>query len=449
MPRLPRLALGSLEPGVNARPLLWGLVEVLVRRARQEVRCFLSRAHFLPTDPTSLLTGRGSRFLDSWLMSPEVCRETFLYGLSPEHLALVVGDWHAPATEVGVEAPAGGSLAELADWLDLPRIGVLDVCRLSACRLPERPSVEALLLVGLSSTADAARWQTQLESLWGVPVLGALALDEGPRAAIAGLGFWQSPSAELCQALGRALEANLDLGRLLALAGRREFPSVKAQLFRPDATPAARRRVAVAYDEAFHCYFPATLEKLELAGAEVVDFSPLHDERLPADVGLVYLGCGHPEWHAPALSRNHLMHAALRSHLVAGGRMYAEAGGLAYLCRQLTDEAGQDWPMVDIWPLEARPVEPRQLPTPVEAELTAACWLGSPGTRIRGYANPRWEFAALTSERLATLTPGGELWCQRRAIGSRLHLHFAGQPGLFEPLVAPLGAAAESISARR
>ena len=72
-----------------------------------------------------------------------------------------------------------------------------------------------------------------------------------------------------------------------------------------------------------------------MRGAVVVDFSPLRDERLPEGTDIVYLGCGHPEVYAAELSANHCMKLSLRNHIRSGGRIYAEGGGLAYLCQQM------------------------------------------------------------------------------------------------------------------
>src|SRR5690606_21378146 len=99
---------------------------------------------------------------------------------------------------------------------------------------------------------------------------------------------------------------------------------------RPEPRPLT---VAVAYDEAFRCYFPDTLDLLEHLGATVVDFSPLRDEALPLGTDIVYFGCGHPERYAEALASNHCMMLAIREHVCAGRRIYAEGGGVAYLCQ--------------------------------------------------------------------------------------------------------------------
>ena len=75
-------------------------------------------------------------------------------------------------------------------------------------------------------------------------------------------------------------------------------------------------------------------------------FSPLRDECLPADTDIVYLGCGSPHEHAAALAENHCMLMALKEHVCSGKRIYAEGGGLAYLCQHVEMADGKRTPMV-------------------------------------------------------------------------------------------------------
>jgi cobyrinic acid a,c-diamide synthase len=53
-------------------------------------------------------------------------------------------------------------------------------------------------------------------------------------------------------------------------------------------------RVAVAKDEAFCFYYHDNLRQLQLAGGDLVYFSPIHDKELPPGVTLVYFGGGYP-----------------------------------------------------------------------------------------------------------------------------------------------------------
>lgn len=92
------------------------------------------------------------------------------------------------------------------------------------------------------------------------------------------------------------------------------------------------------------------MSALESAGAEVVAFSPLHDPLLPPGLHALYLGTGpaHPTgMHAlwPALSANRSMLAAVSGFVGAGGVVYAEGGGLAYLSQSVELTGGRTCPM--------------------------------------------------------------------------------------------------------
>ncbi len=200
-----------------------------------------------------------------------------------------------------------------------------------------------------------------------------------------------------------------------------------------------RLTVAVAFDEAFRCYFADALELLETSGATVIDFSPLRDETLPADADLVYLGCGHPERHAAALAENHCMRLALREHLCAGRRIYAEGGGLAYLCEHMATPTGERLPMVGLFPAVATANPLAEAPVPATITLGRKCWLGRPGTKVRGYLNSNWRIEPTGRiESLATESNHRcDLVSRYLAIGSRMHINFVPQPEILHSFLQP------------
>lgn len=74
---------------------------------------------------------------------------------------------------------------------------------------------------------------------------------------------------------------------------------------------------------------------LEAAGAELVFFSPLVDEELPADIVGLYIGGGHPECYSQRLSENKRLISSVQAFAAAGGVVYAEGGGLLYLSKSI------------------------------------------------------------------------------------------------------------------
>ena len=133
--------------------------------------------------------------------------------------------------------------------------------------------------------------------------------------------------------LADAAEQGLDLDGLLALACTVPPLADKA----PPLVPVVDQpvRIAVARDMAFCFYYADNFDVLRALGAELVPFSPLEDERLPENIGGLYLGGGYPELHAARLAANRTMRDSVRAAVLGGLPTVAECGGFLYLHRTL------------------------------------------------------------------------------------------------------------------
>ncbi len=172
---------------------------------------------------------------------------------------------------------------------------------------------------------------------------------------------------------------------------------------------AAGRRVALAWDAAFAFAYADTLDALRHLGAAIEPFSPLADEPVPAGVDLVYLPGGYPELHAAALAAGRRWAASLARHLAAGGRLYAECGGLMTLGRELVDVEGRAYPMAGLLPIRTRMGRRRAALGYVEVIVEQDNLLGPAGCAFRGH-----EF------HYSTLEPaGGALRATTRLVGAR------------------------------
>lgn len=434
---LPRLAVGTIRQRASTQPVCWALLTLLADLGLQ-VQHFHARACFTRLNGAAVATGLCSRHVDSWLMTPDDCRRAFVRGCRQCDAGVVEGSFDAQTHD----DPRGGPLDDLCEWLDLPRVAALDVRGLEACRLPQRPAqLDALLLDGVADAAHFAMLQTTLEPLWGVPVVGGLGALPALREAIDELPRGGSPSSELCRALAASMARFSSPEKLLRIAGRRDFSApADCCLETDDATRGRRRKliVAVAYDDCFNCYFPDTLDLLEARGAQVIDFSPLADESLPDGADLVYFGCGHPERFAAELARNHCMTLAIQEHVCAGRKIYAEGGGLAYLCQRVETADGRQSPLIGVFPAIARLSAESLAARPVEATLSKPTWLGPAGRKLRGYLNDNWTLDPLgpVCSPLAEASRRGDMIQRGMTIGSRIHLNFAAQPQALDALLA-------------
>ena len=145
-------------------------------------------------------------------------------------------------------------------------------------------------------------------------------------------------------ALAAAFEKTVDVDSIIDLAKSApplEIPddstghvSCAAQKAREgdfDSQWSTKRPVAaVARDEAFCFYYRENIDALKAAGAEIIEFSPLHDRALP-DCDALYLGGGYPEEFSDALFENTAMISQIRARVRGGLPTLAECGGFLFL----------------------------------------------------------------------------------------------------------------------
>ncbi len=430
----PRVAIGTLDPHGDLEPIVWALLEAF-RRSGVQVQSYLSRAHFPRHAGAASITGRPTRHLDSWLMSADSCRDALLRGGEAADLAVIEGSFGDPPDGDSAGGVLGGNLATLCRWLNLPSLAVVDASRVAMGCLPRLPKpIDGILLDRAPDARRLAQLATDLEAVWGLPVLGALEALPELRAAIDAVPRGERPPDWLAARLGDEFVGHWQPRRIMSIAADRELGAPGTGRAETDPWGGAVT-VAVAFDEAFNCYFPDSLDVLERCGAHVVDFSPLRDESLPAGTDVVYLGCGHPERHAAALEENHCMMSALVNHLRSGRPIYAEGGGAAYLCQMLETPDGSMRRMAGLLPAVARLLPDPRAPEPVEVTLARGTWLAPAGEQLRGYRNTTWAFEPLAPscglaaepERRFDLVGGSQ------AVGSLVHFSLAAQPRLVAP----------------
>lgn len=198
--------------------------------------------------------------------------------------------------------------------------------------------IAGVLLNKVGGERHAANLIRTVEHYTDLPILGTLPRD--PRLVIAERHLGLMPSNESADAetwietIAHRIADRVDLDRLLALAEHAAPPASPRplpDLAAPDGPPL---RIGIARDSAFGFYYPDDLRALARGGAQLVAFSPIDDPELPGVDGL-FLGGGFPECRMEALESNRSMRASVAAFVARGGPVYAECGGLMYLCSSL------------------------------------------------------------------------------------------------------------------
>ncbi|WP_430391286.1 cobyrinate a,c-diamide synthase [Dyella sp. 20L07] len=312
-------------------------------RAGKRVRVFKTGPDFL--DPLVLERASGAPVyqLDLWMGGEDDVRARLHQAAGEADLILVEG-------VMGL-FDGGVSSADLAQRFGLPVLAVIDGSAMAQtfgaiatglARYRDDLQVHGVAANRIGSPYHAQLLANSLPS--DLHWLGALPRDASLALPERHLGLVVAAELE-------DLDARLDaLANAWATHASATLPSPVA--FPPMALPAVPPllrgcRIAIARDAAFCFLYPANLDVLREAGAELRFFSPLAGDSLP-ECDAVWLPGGYPELNLETLSKHTGLRFALHAHVDAGRPLLAECGGLLYALDSLADSEGHVFPMAGL-----------------------------------------------------------------------------------------------------
>ncbi|MEN3275932.1 MAG: cobyrinic acid a,c-diamide synthase [Massilia sp.] len=317
-------------------------------RTGQRVRVFKCGPDFI--DPMLLERACGApvHSLDLWMVGPDECRRRLAEAARAADAVLIEG-------VMGLY-DGTPSAADLARAFGLPVLAVIDASAMAqtagavARGLRDYGPVQLAGVVA-NRIASANHAQMVAAALRDIPLVGTLPRQQAALPA-RHLGLVLPHELPDLDALLDDLADSLQLDEAAWQAVPAAMPDAPA-----DAGPAAPpppllagRTVAVARDAAFAFLYPANLDLLRGLGAQLVFFSPLADEAVPAGADGVWLPGGYPELHAQALSSAARWRASIAAAFAGELPILAECGGMMVLADALTDPEGRRWPMAGLLP---------------------------------------------------------------------------------------------------
>jgi cobyrinic acid a,c-diamide synthase len=428
---LPRIVIAGTHSGVGKTTVATGIMAALRRRGLR-VQGFKIGPDFI--DPTfhRISTGRASHNLDGWMLSREVNLEIFARATENADVAVVEGVMGMFDGKDG--RSLAGTTAEMAMWLDAAVVLVLDAGALagSAAALVHGfdtlvPEVRVSAVVAnfvagprhYEFLRQAITGRCRPEAIGYLPREAAIAFPErhlGLHLAA------ETLTEDRLRALAECVESHIDLDRLLSLSER---PRTVAPARK--SCPPLHARIGIARDNAFCFYYEDNLNLLREYGAELVEFSPIAEGALPADLDGIYFGGGYPELHAEALAANTSMREAVAQFVKRDGPVYAECGGFMYLAEAIVDADQHAWPMVGVFPTKARMQNRLAKLGYVEVETSS-------GT-ARGHEFRYSTIDPMPEHVERTHRGDAEGYRVNAALGSYVHLHFLSCPRLAEAFV--------------
>ncbi|GGV81385.1 MULTISPECIES: cobyrinate a,c-diamide synthase [Streptomyces] len=440
---VPRLVVAAPSSGSGKTTVATGLMAALARRGLS-VSPHKVGPDYIDPGYHALATGRTGRNLDAYLCGPELIAPLFLHGARGCDVAVVEG-------AMGLFDGAAGegelaSTAQVAKLLRAPVVLVVDASAQSRSvaalvhgfvTFDPEVRIGGVILNKVASERHEALLREALRSV-GVEVLGVLRRAEQVATPSRHLGLVpvaerRAAALEAVAAMAEQVADGCDLPALLALArsagalpdepwGAPEAPEMSG------VSGARRPVVAVAGGAAFTFSYAEHAELLRAAGAQVVPFDPLRDERLPEGTRGLVVGGGFPEVYAAELSGNEALRKQIADLALGGAPVAAECAGLLYLCRELDGR-----PMCGVLDAEARMTGRLTLGYRDAVAVTDSV-LAEAGTRMRGHefhrtvVEPGAGAAAAWGVRAPVRRTEG--FVQGGVHASYLHTHWAARPGV-------------------
>jgi len=303
-------------------------------------------------DPSYLaaVSGRPCRNLDSFTLDERGVRQIFEYGCRGADIALVEG---VRGLYEGADALTDvGSTASIAKVLSLPVVLVVSaqsITRSAAAivsgfqAFDPGITIAGVILNNVKAGSHTKKATTAIEHYCNLPVIGAIPRMEEmhltmrhlglvPYREGSGRGDFDSRIKTITDRIGKYID--LDLLQSLM----KNIPPQQKKRTCFDKKPITDVRIGIALDEAFNFYYADLFDILPALGAEVLQFSPVHD-RLPEADGFIF-GGGYPELFVKELEANGRMREAVRDVSDNGTPIYAECGGLMYLTDRMTLKKG-------------------------------------------------------------------------------------------------------------
>ena len=406
-------------------------------------------------DPSWLseAAGRPCRSLDPFFyQQPEAILRAFVRSAREADISLVEGNH---GLYDSFDETGSGSTAAVARTLDAPILLIINATRIGrsaaaivhGCQTFEPgTNIAGVVLNNVAHGRHEARTRRAIESHCHIAVVGAIPRNEKLTIPDRHLGL--IPRAEedahlsAITACQQAIERYLDLDTVLAIA--RSAPP----LFVPDKDQVANQvvqpsqvKIGVLRDRVFTFYYPANLEALEEAGAELIFIDALCDTDLPS-IDALYIGGGFPEMFMDELSANVALRKEIREAIENDLPVYAECGGLMYLSQRI-GWGEKSAEMVGVLPCEVEMTGKPQGHGYVIAQVENENPFFAPGTVLRGhefhnsrivYNTPLGSTAYLLS-RGHGLGDGRDGIIYRNVLASYMHLHSGGAPDWARGLV--------------
>ena len=340
----PAFLIAAPTSGSGKTTIARGLMKLFTDKG-YKVQPFKCGPDYIDTKFHRSVCGRPSINLDTFMASQEHVRQLFMHYGTDADICIVEG---MMGLFDGYDRELGSSY-EIARELDIPVVLVVDaksaaysMAALISGFINFRKDIRIAGII-YNKVGSERHYQMlrQVCDDLGIECLGYLpkspALEQGSRY----LGLDFSDIKPETEALNDALEAHIDWQKLLISPP--QIGGARGGLSKRQKTDI--KTLIASNAESFSFLYQEVIDSLD----EVTFFDPETDIPSLEGIDLLYLPGGYPEKHLEALVANEAFRKAIKGYAEQGGRIFAECGGMMYLCNSIITDDGE-YPMCGVLP---------------------------------------------------------------------------------------------------
>ena len=358
----PQILVSAVTAGSGKTLFTMGLLRALKNRG-MKVQPYKCGPDFIDSQYLSIAADKESINLDAWMSSSTHTQH--IYNKHGEQADACITEGTAALFD-GYRRMQGSS-AEIASILNLPVILLVNARMAGYSVAPllygykhfySGVNIAGVIFNQVSSPAHYVHLReacsdTGLDCLGYLPAMEGIKLSSKHNAISLANRRMIDEQANF---IASQLEKTIDINRMLNRCNR-NFPCQYTLPYYSDTEddmhtfPLRKIKIAIARDPAFNFTYQENISRLKKIG-EVIHFSPLYGYELP-EADLIYIPGGYPELFARQLHRRRKMLESLKEYAEAGGKIFAECGGMVFLGRTLkSKENGTAYPMSNILPID-------------------------------------------------------------------------------------------------
>lgn len=443
----PRILIAGTRGGAGKTTVTLSIIYAL-RKKGLKVITFKKGPDYIDSGWLSLFSNNPCYNLDTFMIPKERVIQSFIER-SKGDISIIEGN---RALYDGLDSEGTVSSAELAKLLKCPVILVIDCTKITRStaalingfvNFDREVNIKGVVLNQIANSRHERIVKESIERYCNVDILGAIPRFKNATMPERHMGLLPYQEHEMKREaeefIGRISE-HLNIEGILKIA--KDSPPIDSTKEEVSACSiGVGLKIGVIRDRVFQFYYEENLEELKKRGVELVLIDSLRDRALP-DIDALYIGGGFPETNVNYLSQNNELMKDLRDKADEGLPIYAECGGLMYLCKSLLTDEG-NFPMVGVFPFKLKMFKRPQAHGYVVAKVNEINPFYEIGTEIRGHefhyskvieheSLPPMSLKVLRGEGIIDNMDGA---CYKNTLGTYIHIHALGTESWIEGII--------------